>query len=155
MPNKNFLKLAGLVVLIFFLISFFAFGTSSCEATKKALQSRVDAVKAASETGKDIPADTSSASSSSSTDKATSDTNYSDSASESSDTLGDSGEPIQTRKIIALAQLMQATAPVLLILQDRGNYFLRELRNSKKAITWRQNIILTRLKILTKYFRTI
>lgn len=83
MPNKNFLKLAGLVVLIFFLISFFAFGTSSCEATKKALQSRVDAAQATSETGKDIAAassesiqestDTSSASSSSLTDKATSD----------------------------------------------------------------------------------
>ncbi|MBE3138611.1 MAG: tetratricopeptide repeat protein [Actinobacteria bacterium] len=77
MPNKNFLKLAGLVVLIFFLISFFAFGTSSCGTIKKALQSRVDTVKEASEAGKDIPAassesiqesiDTSSASSSSST----------------------------------------------------------------------------------------
>jgi soluble lytic murein transglycosylase len=97
MPNKNFLKLAGLVVLIFFLISFFAFGMLSCEATKKALQSRVDVVKAASETGEDIPAassesiqestDTSSASSSSSTDKATT-----DSTSESSDTSGDSGQ---------------------------------------------------------------
>ena len=77
MPNKNFLKLAGLVVLIFFLISFFTFGTSSCGTIKKALQSRVDTVKEASEAGKDIPAassesiqesiDTSSASSSSST----------------------------------------------------------------------------------------
>jgi len=97
MPNKNFLKLTGLVVLIFFLISFFAFGTSSCEAIKKTLQSRVDAAKTATETGKDIAAassesiqestDTSSASSSSSTDKATS-----DSASESSETSGDSDE---------------------------------------------------------------
>ena len=87
MPNKNFINLAGLLVLIFFLISFFAFGTSGCEAIKKALQSRVNDAQATSETGKDIPAVTSSASSSSSTDKATS-----DSTSESSDTSGDSGQ---------------------------------------------------------------
>jgi soluble lytic murein transglycosylase len=101
MPNKNFLKLAGLIFLIFFLISFFAFGTSSCQSIKKALQSRVDTAKAASETGKDIPAsssesiqestDTSSASSSSSTYKA-----ISDSASESSDTSGNSDETTDT-----------------------------------------------------------
>ena len=89
MPNKNFLKLAGLVVLIFFLISFFAFGTSSCGAIKKALQSRVDTVKAASETGKDIPA-ASSESIQESTD--TSSASSSDSTSESSDTSGDSAE---------------------------------------------------------------
>ncbi|MCG2789541.1 MAG: tetratricopeptide repeat protein [Actinomycetia bacterium] len=87
MPYKNFLKLAGLVVLIFFLVSFFTFGTSSCEATKKVLQSRVDAAKAASETGKDIPADTSSASSSNSTENTAS-----DSTSESSDTSGDNNQ---------------------------------------------------------------
>ena len=105
MPNKNFLKLAVPIVLIFFLISFFAFGMSGCEAIKKALQSRVDTTKEASGTGKDIPAssseslqesiDTNSASSSSSTDKTTPDTTYgitSDSASESSDTSGDSDE---------------------------------------------------------------
>ena len=94
MPYKNFLKLAGLVVLIFFLISFLAFGVTSCEAIKKTLQSRVKDAQATSETGKDIPDDTNSASSSSSTDKATSDTTYnttSDSVSESSNTLGDSG----------------------------------------------------------------
>jgi len=42
MPNKNFLKLAGFIVSIFFLISFFTFGTSSCAAIKKTLQSGKD-----------------------------------------------------------------------------------------------------------------
>jgi TolA-binding protein len=97
MPNKNFLKLASPVVLIFFLISFFTFGMSGCEAIKKTLQSKVDTVKATSETGKDIAAaslesiqestDTSSASSSSSTNNVT----Y-DSISESSDTSGNNDQ---------------------------------------------------------------
>jgi len=71
--------------------------TSSCEATKKALQARVDAGKDSTRNWRNIPvassesiqerADTSSASSSSSTDLAAS-----DSASESSDTSSDSGQ---------------------------------------------------------------
>ncbi|MCL5073765.1 MAG: tetratricopeptide repeat protein, partial [Actinobacteria bacterium] len=97
MPNKNFLKLAGLIVLIFFLISFFAFSMSSCQAIKKTLQSGVDTATVASETGKDIPAsssestqgstDTDSASFSSSTDKTSS-----NNASESSYTSDNSDE---------------------------------------------------------------
>ncbi|MCL4417470.1 MAG: tetratricopeptide repeat protein [Actinobacteria bacterium] len=97
MPKKNFLKLAGLAVLIFFLISFFALGTSSCAAIKKSSQSGTESALTAAETGKDIP-DSSSESVQESTniDSAASsnpsDTTVSDNSSESSDNSANSDE---------------------------------------------------------------
>ncbi len=92
MADKNLLKIAGLIVLIFFLISSFAFGTSGCEAIKKKLQSGVDTVKSESETGEDIVSTTSDITSDTSSDTTSGTT------SESSETSAQSNETNTTNE---------------------------------------------------------
>lgn len=97
MPNKNFLKLTGLAVLVFFLISFFALGTTGCAAIKKSSQSGTESALTATETGKDIPNSSSeSVQESTNVESVASsnpnDTTVSDDSSESPDNSGNSNE---------------------------------------------------------------